>query len=61
VPKVEEGGSDAELHFVEVNQDIKEPQASVADEGKHRGINLCIFEIMQLSVYVCAFTFRSLK
>jgi hypothetical protein len=59
VPEVEEGGSDGNLHFVEVNHHIEEPQASVADEGKHRSINLSVFEIMQLYMNVCAFTFRS--
>jgi hypothetical protein len=59
VPEVEEEGSDGELHFAEVNHDTKEIQASVADEGKHRSINLSVFEIMQLSMYVCAFTFWS--
>jgi hypothetical protein len=51
VPEVEDGGSDGELHFVKVNQDTEEPQASVANEGKHRSIELSIFEIMQLSMY----------
>jgi hypothetical protein len=59
VLKTEEGGVDVELQFVEVNQYIEEPQASVADEGKHQSINLSVFEIMQLSMYVCAFTFGS--
>jgi hypothetical protein len=59
MPEVEEGGFDRELNFVVVNQDTEEPQASIADKGKHQSINLSIFEIMQLSMYVCAFTFRS--
>jgi hypothetical protein len=59
VLETEEGGVDVELQFVEVNQDIEEPKASVADEGKHRSINLSVFGIMQLSMYVCAFTFGS--
>jgi hypothetical protein len=59
VPEVDEGGSDGKLHFVDVNQDTEEPQASVANEDKHRNINLCIFKIMQPYMYVCAFTSRS--
>jgi hypothetical protein len=43
VPEAEEGGADTELQYVEVNQDTKEPQASIADEGKHQSINLSIF------------------
>jgi hypothetical protein len=35
MPAIEEEGSDGELHFVEVNQDTEDPQASVADKGKH--------------------------
>jgi hypothetical protein len=57
--EVEERGSNAELHFVEVNQDTEEPQTSVAHEGKHQSVNLSLFEIMQLPMYVCAFTFKS--
>jgi hypothetical protein len=40
VPEAKERGADAKLHLVEENQDIEEPQASVADEGKHQSINL---------------------
>jgi hypothetical protein len=59
MPEVDEGGADAELQFMGVNQDTEEPQASVADEGKHRSINLSIFlEIMQLLMNVCAFMFE---
>jgi hypothetical protein len=43
VPEAEEGGVNAELQYVEVNQDPEEPQANVADEGKHQSINLSIF------------------
>jgi hypothetical protein len=43
VPKAEKGGADVELQYVEVNEDTEEPQASIADEGKPRCINLSVF------------------
>jgi hypothetical protein len=43
VSEAEEGGADTEVQYVEVNQDTDEAQASVADKGKHRSINLSIF------------------
>jgi hypothetical protein len=53
VPEAEEGGVDAELQFVEMNQGTEEPQGSVADEGKHRSINLSIFRTYEwLCIYV---------
>ena len=42
VPKVREEGTDGDVHYVEVNQDLdqslEEPKARFADEGKHRSI-----------------------
>jgi hypothetical protein len=43
VPKAEEGGVDAELQYVKVNEDTEEPKANFADEGKPRYINLVDF------------------
>jgi hypothetical protein len=36
VSKVEEGGAEAELQYVEVIEDIEGTQANPADEGKPR-------------------------
>ena len=42
VPEVGEEGTDGDVHYVEVNQDLdqnpEELKASFADEGKHRSI-----------------------
>jgi hypothetical protein len=46
VPEAEEGGADAELQYVEVNEDTEDPQANCVDEGKPRCINLSVFEIL---------------
>jgi hypothetical protein len=46
VPEAEEGGADAELHYMEVSEDTEDPQANCADEGKPRCINLSVFEIL---------------
>jgi hypothetical protein len=43
VPEVEEGGANAELHYVEVIEDTEDPQANLADEGKPLCINLSMF------------------
>jgi hypothetical protein len=43
VPKAEEGGADAELQYVEVNEDIEDPHANCADKGKPWCINLIVF------------------
>jgi hypothetical protein len=39
VPEVEEGGAEAELQYVEVIEDTKDPQANPADEGKPDAFN----------------------
>jgi hypothetical protein len=61
VPEVEEGGAEAELQYVEVIEDTKDPQANPADEGKPRcNLTHYFFKIlMPLSMDDCAFTFRS--
>jgi hypothetical protein len=43
VPEVKEGGTDAKLQYVEVNEDTEEPQANFVDEGKPPCINLSVF------------------
>ena len=65
VPKEEDEGADGELHYVTAEQDpdqsSEEPQASCADEGKHRFtinpffnyfqfLNLCLI----IYVYLCS-------
>jgi hypothetical protein len=46
VPEAKEGGADAELQYVDVSDDIEDPQANCADKGKPRCINLSVFEIL---------------
>jgi hypothetical protein len=46
VTEAEEGGADAELQYVEVTEDTKEPQANTADEGKPRCINPSVFKLL---------------
>jgi hypothetical protein len=36
VPEVEEGGAEAELQYIEVIEDTKDPRANLVDEGKPR-------------------------
>jgi hypothetical protein len=45
VPEAEEG-VDAELQYVEVIEDIEDPQVNYADEGKPRCINPSVFELL---------------
>jgi hypothetical protein len=45
VTEAEGGGADAELQYVEVNEDTEEPQANFAGEGKPWCINLSFLEI----------------
>jgi hypothetical protein len=52
VPEAEEGGADAELQYVEVSEDIKDPQANCADEGKPRCIYLCVLK-SYITIYGC--------
>jgi hypothetical protein len=46
VPEAEEGGADVELQYVEVIEDIEDPQANCANEGKPRCINPSVFELL---------------
>jgi hypothetical protein len=48
VPEAEEGGADAELQYVEVNEDTEGTQANPADEGKPRCINLNFLKIFAI-------------
>jgi hypothetical protein len=43
VSDADEGGADAELQYVEVNEDTEEPQDKSADEGKPRCISQNVF------------------
>jgi hypothetical protein len=57
VPEAKEGGADAELQYVEMSKDTKDPQDNCADEGKPQCINLYVFEklhnyLSNLCVYV---------
>jgi hypothetical protein len=46
VPEAEEGGADVELQYVEVIEDIEDPQANCANEGKPPCINPSVFELL---------------
>jgi hypothetical protein len=59
MPEAEAGGAEAELQYVDVIEDTKDPQANPADEGKPRFINLSVLKYYATTMDDCAFTFRS--
>jgi hypothetical protein len=53
MPKTEERGADAELQYMEVSEDTKDPQANCANEGKTQCINLYVFLKSYITIYGC--------